>query len=179
MSQVEQLFAEIYANPEDDQVRRVLADALLAAGDPRGELILFQLEPDKDDHRRAMRLIQAHGLSWLGPLRGGVIPLAYERGFLASAALIRRPPVAVDFDHPMWATVHTLELGDLDGDDLASVRITPAMRSLARVTGLTSAGRTILLSQHRAAMLARLQLVLAPDPIVEPPPDEYFDAVDE
>ena len=54
MSSIEQLFAEVYANPDDDQVRRVLADALLATGDPRGELILFQLEPDKDYHRRAL-----------------------------------------------------------------------------------------------------------------------------
>ncbi len=121
-SAIDQLYAEVYANPDDDQLRRVLADALLAENDPRGELILFQLEPDKDHHRRAMRLIQAHGLSWLGPLRGCVIPLAYERGFVAACRVIAD---AVRCDE--WATVHTIEVSE------GTFAILDEMRSLHTV----------------------------------------------
>lgn len=156
MNAIEELFAEVYTNPDDDQLRRVLADALMAAGDPRGELILFQLEPDKDYHRRAMRLIQAHGLSWLGPLRGSVIPLAYERGFLASCALLE---TAAEFEHPIWATVHTIDLDDFDDLNIRKVRITPVMRSLKRLIGLSPTQELILRKQQPEAV-QHLELVL-------------------
>lgn len=165
---IEQLFAEVYANPGDDQIRRVLADALLATGDPRGELILFQLEPDKDYHRRAMRLIQAHGLTWLGALRGKVIPLLYERGFLASAAVLSGE--AIDFDLPIWGTVHTLDLDEFDLN-VASVRFTPAMRSLKTLTGV-SESQVLILRKQQPEVLERLQIVLRPDD-TEASPDTY------
>lgn len=157
MSAIEDLFAEVYANPNDDQLKRVLADALMAANDPRGELILFQLEPDKDHHRRAMRLIQAHGLSWLGPLRGAVIPLAYERGFLASCALLETGTDALE--HEIWATVHTIDLDDFDDVNIGKVRITPVMRSLKRLIGL-SPTQELILRKHQP--VDRLELVLNP-----------------
>jgi uncharacterized protein (TIGR02996 family) len=173
---IDELFAEVYANPDDDQLRRVLSDALMAAGDPRGELILFQLEPDKDYHRRAMRLIQAHGLSWLGPLRGFVIPLAYERGFVAAVQLLTVK--GVDWDHPMWATIHTIDVGTLDNDELLYVRLTPAMRSLTALRGLTDHRREILRNRNS---LDRLRVVLDPVPgdIRDVSDDEHYDAVDE
>lgn len=158
VSSIDELFAEVYANPDDDQVRRVLSDALLAIGDPRGEFILFQLEPDKDFHRRAMRLIQAHGLTWLGPLRDSVIPLAYERGFIASVGL-RRGAGPIDFDLPMWGTIHTIELDGLVKSDLAGFRVTPAMRSLKRLIGLAPRHRELLRARQPEAM-ARLRLDL-------------------
>ncbi len=44
--------AEIYAHPDDDSPRHVLADALLALDDPRGELIALQLAaPDEPPDR--------------------------------------------------------------------------------------------------------------------------------
>lgn len=44
LAAIDDLFREVYARPEDDAVRAVLADALLAADDPRGELIALQLD---------------------------------------------------------------------------------------------------------------------------------------
>ncbi len=174
MDSIEQLFAEVYTNPDDDHLRRVLADALLAIGDPRGELILFQLEPDKDYHRRAMRLIQAHGLSWLGALRGTVIPLIYERGFLASAAVLSG--VEVDFDHPMWGTVHTIDLEGLDDPEI-TFRITPAMRSLKMLIGMSPTQELILRKQQPDAM-ERLRVVLRPDHGEVSTPDNYDPVVE-
>src|SRR5688572_9165059 len=38
------LLADVLANPADDDARLVYADALIAAGDPRGEFIAVQVE---------------------------------------------------------------------------------------------------------------------------------------
>ena len=86
---VADLYAAVYANPEDDGLRQVLADALISRGDPRGEFIQLQYD-DRRDQSGARRLMQLHGMTWLGSLRGKVVPLAYERGFLAGCA-IRAP----------------------------------------------------------------------------------------
>jgi uncharacterized protein (TIGR02996 family) len=124
------LLAQVYANPEDDQVRHVLADALTAVGDPRGELILAQLAPDADHERRAMRLVQAHGITWLGGLRGFVVPLGYERGFLASCLVIEDPTSVLACDE--WSTVHTIELPS----ERIGFALHPIMRSLVRLVGV-------------------------------------------
>ncbi|MBA2543692.1 MAG: hypothetical protein H0V17_28880 [Deltaproteobacteria bacterium] len=172
---IAELYAEVYANPGDDQVRRVLSDALLALGDPRGELIMFQLERDKDYHRRAMRLVQQHGLTWLGPLRELVLPLAYERGFLASCQLVSGATDRIDYGIPMWATVHTIDLEQLESDDLFEV--TPAMRSLRTLTGLAMT-RAADLTRGTPALAARLRLVMRGDP--QPmAPTERYDEIDE
>lgn len=172
MDSIEQLFAEVYANPGDDHVRRVLADALLAIGDPRGELIACQLSPDVG--HRAMRLIQAYGLTWLGPLRGAVIPLAYERGFLASAALLESR--ALDLDNPLWSTVHTIDLEDFDDVTIAEFRVTPAMRSLTTLIGLSET-QDLILRKRQPDVLDRLTIVLVPAP--DGPLDETYDPIAE
>jgi uncharacterized protein (TIGR02996 family) len=130
VSHIEDLYRQVWLHPDDDQLRLVLADALLAAGDPRGELIQMQLHPDVDYARRAMRLLQQHGLTWLGRLRGAVIPLAYERGFLASCLVVDAREV-LDCDE--WSTVHTIELQD--GVEAFTLR--PVMRSLRRLVDVT------------------------------------------
>jgi len=122
--QLASLYEEVYARPDDDELRRVLADALLALGDPRGELIQMQLNPTLDYQRRAMRLLQQHGLAWTGSLRGVVIPLAYERGFLAACQVLDGTNDTVGALE--WATVHTIELATRQIGFLSD----PVMRSL-------------------------------------------------
>ncbi|HEU0031175.1 MAG TPA: hypothetical protein VFQ53_11120 [Kofleriaceae bacterium] len=125
---IAELYAQVYAHPDDDHVRQVLADALISIGDPRGQLILMQLQPAADQLREVMGLLQRHGLSWLGRLRDVVVPLAYERGFLASCLVVTdvRPVIAVD----EWATVHTIELPVARFLDFA---LHPVMRALKRL----------------------------------------------
>ena len=139
------LFAQVYAAPDDDAIRHVLADALIACGDPRGELIQLQLQPDADHERRAMLLLQRHGLTWLGALRDTVIPLRYERGFLASCMLVAAPAA----DPVEWATVHTIELND------HRLAITPAMRALRRLVGVPP---RLALELANAGALAKLRV---------------------
>ncbi|MEO8706900.1 MAG: hypothetical protein ABI867_43135 [Kofleriaceae bacterium] len=146
---VARLFQQVYAQPADDQVRHVLADALIAAGDPRGELILAQLQPEADHARRAMRLVQAHGISWLGALRGYVVPLAYERGFLASCLVIEEPAGILAADE--WATVHSIELPS----ERIGFALHPVMRSLVRLTGVLPNVMLELANKH-AEQMARV-----------------------
>lgn len=128
MSRIEELFQAVWERPDDMELRLVLGDALLELGDPRGELIQLQRRPEADHARRIMRLLQQFGLTWLGSLRGAVVPIAYELGFLASC-------VAIDANaggRIEWATVHTVEL---EVDEVGFL-FEPVMRALRRVTGV-------------------------------------------
>jgi uncharacterized protein (TIGR02996 family) len=125
------LFAQVYAQPDDDQVRHVLADALIARGDPRGELIQLQLQPEADHERRTMQLLQQHGLTWLGGLRRIVVPVAYERGFLASCVVVARPGDALACAE--WGTVHTIELTR----EATGFTLAPSMTALRRIVNPT------------------------------------------
>jgi hypothetical protein len=140
---VDELFQQVYRHPDDDHVRQVLSDALISIGDPRGDLIQLQLHPASDHDRRAMRLIQQHGLRWLGPLRGAVVPLAYERGFLASCLIVDDPAAVIDRDE--WATVHTIELPP----DPVGMILHPVMRSLRRLVHVTPNTLLNLASRHQ------------------------------
>jgi uncharacterized protein (TIGR02996 family) len=142
------LFQQVYAQPDDDHIRLVLADALTSLGDPRGELIQVQLQPETDHERRAMLLIQQYGLTWLGPLVSAVVPLAYERGFLASCLVVGDAAAVADRDE--WSTVHTIELPP---DDSVKLVLHPVMRSLRRLVGVTP-GVLLNLAKHRE--LARI-----------------------
>lgn len=158
MGHIDELFAEVYANPEDDQLRRVLADALMAANDPRGELILYQLEPDKD-HHRTMRLIQAHGLSWLGALRGFVIPTSYERGFVASCVVTADDAPAC----AEWATLHTIELDT----SITSFELHPEMRSLRTLVLGKRAAVLGLLADRTRSQLGTMDVRVTWEPMLE------------
>ena len=118
---IDALYAEIYANPEDDGPRLVLADALSAQGDPRGELIVLQLERARtggaEPGARERELLGKHGKAWLGDLAPvlswgkGYSRTTFRRGFVAKADVILsvgnklRPILA----HPAWATVEEID----------------------------------------------------------------------
>ena len=126
VTRLDELYRAVWERPTDAELRLVIADALLEAGDPRGELIQLQLHPRADQEQRVMRLLQQHGLTWLGSLRGAVLPVSYELGFLASC-------VAIDPDaggRIEWATVHTVQF-EVEAIDFL---FDPVMRSLRRVT---------------------------------------------
>jgi uncharacterized protein (TIGR02996 family) len=128
VSRIEELFQAVWQRPDDMELRLVLGDALLELGDPRGELIQLQRRPEADHGRRIMRLLQQYGLTWLGSLRGAVVPIAYELGFLASC-------VAIEADaggRIEWATVHTVEL---EVDEVGFL-FEPVMRALRCVAGI-------------------------------------------
>jgi uncharacterized protein (TIGR02996 family) len=97
---LEALLEAVYAAPEDDAPRAVLADLLQEKGDPRGELIALDLlpAPTEEQRVRRRRLINEHGKRWFPPALDKVIKrdsAEYERGFLARGTLMRsdRTPI--------------------------------------------------------------------------------------
>jgi len=104
----------------------VLADALLAIGDPRGELIQLAFD-DRHDQSRARKLIQQNGLTWLGPLRNAVIPHAYEKGFVSAAQIVFADRCAGKAE---LATLRTIEISDGQHALLAD----PNLRGLRGIT---------------------------------------------
>jgi uncharacterized protein (TIGR02996 family) len=85
MDQLAALRAAVYAAPDDDAPRLVLADYLLERGDPRGELIHVQCAIARGDHAEALL---AREQALLRDRPRGPIPMAigYDRG-LARAIL--------------------------------------------------------------------------------------------
>jgi uncharacterized protein (TIGR02996 family) len=110
----EDLFAEVYAHPDDDGPRQVLADFLQERGDPRGELIALQLSGNND--KRVDELLEQHGKRWLAPLlrvlawSPGARATRFARGFLSVAHVYSddEQKIALVADDPMWSTVERL-----------------------------------------------------------------------
>ncbi len=83
------LFAHVIAHPDDRDAFLVLGDALQAAGDPRGELVIAQTQlehnPSPELRAREVELLSRHRATWLGELATlGWRDLAVEwrRGFV-------------------------------------------------------------------------------------------------
>ncbi|MGV3621858.1 MAG: TIGR02996 domain-containing protein [Archangium sp.] len=64
---IDPLFDAVYAAPADLSLRRVLADALMEKGEPRGEFIALQL--DGKQSQREQELLRAHGATWARPFQ--------------------------------------------------------------------------------------------------------------
>ncbi|MCA9665606.1 MAG: TIGR02996 domain-containing protein [Myxococcales bacterium] len=96
-----ELLAAIYQDPDDDDSRRVYADLLQEAGDPRGELIGLQLQQARGaasskEERRVRALLRAHRGQWIGEdLERVLNKVVFERGFLFAAELAQNA-VATD-----------------------------------------------------------------------------------
>jgi uncharacterized protein (TIGR02996 family) len=134
------LVREVYARPDADEARLVLADALLAHGDPRGELIALQLAGGEDERPRPRceQLLRAYGRRWLGALRPVTYRARFARGFLARLELNGRwtasePGWASHLLDPQLATVEDLIPGRAVGPIYARFVTSPAMTALRRI----------------------------------------------
>lgn len=108
-----ELWAELLADPANLDTRRVLADALTAAGDPRGEFIALQLadaaSPNPAARSAAARLLEANIDTWTGGIPGVVRGArVFRRGFLVEVAFrVRRLDPTV-LQLPVWRTVEAI-----------------------------------------------------------------------
>jgi len=161
------LVAEVYAEPDDDAPRLVLADLLLERGDPVGELIALQLERgDRKPSKREHELLAKHGRGWLGtlaPILGWRRPSSrteIRRGFLAVADIIRsvKKQLIQVREDPAWATVEEL-LGSWDRE-LLLVAPFRALRFIERPLD----SRMIATLATRAEPLGRVGRVWVSDP---------------
>ena len=117
------LVEAVYAEPDDDGPRAVLADFLLSEGldVARGELIGLQLEAARrrlpePARQRERALLDLHGLRWMGGFAAvpQLASVEFARGFVVGLDLplawvqasgVRAP---VPADAPIWATVERL-----------------------------------------------------------------------
>ena len=139
-AQIDALIREVHARPDADDVRLVLADALLAQGDPRGELIALQLAGTSDDRQldRIDQLVREYGKRWLGTLREITYRARFERGFPARLELNGRWTAteqgwARHIADPTLATVEDLIPGRSVGEIYARFVTSPAMVALRRI----------------------------------------------
>ena len=107
-----ELLDAVYARPEDDTARLVLADALTEQGDPRGEFIVLQYawargELPMGERERMQRLLRAHGRGWLDGLDAQTSALSvFHKGFAEEVRMATRAP---DPGAPPWALVKSLD----------------------------------------------------------------------
>lgn len=138
---VDALFAKVYAAPEEDALRALLADALVAAGDPRGEFISMQLLRGEAAPSKAEKKLEAEWRdAWLGRLapcfRKGV---GFRRGFPSDGAYEK----GGDPSWPEWATFEALDLMPASGfiTGGAPLLVKAPLKALRKVTRL---GRPVL-----------------------------------
>jgi len=110
-----ELWRECVARLDDDDPRQVLADALQAESDPRGELMMLQLmpaDPESAPARRARirELMKQYYRVWLGPLCDIACGASFERGMLT------RLELRVPTDRERWREpdYHDKELATLE-----------------------------------------------------------------
>jgi uncharacterized protein (TIGR02996 family) len=136
-SRADALMVAVLENLEDDSARLVLADALIEANDPRGELITLQMgQTTPAAKKRAAEIIKTSRKALLGPLDPILTKAEFEKGFLTRAALRGGTAAALAHaikataGHPLWSTVRHLE-GPGDAA-ISGHRIMRSLRSLWR-----------------------------------------------
>jgi len=114
---LDDFIAEIWAAPNDDGLREVFADWLIAKSDPRGELIMLQMTRkrrglDAEAQKRELALVKQHARAWMGPLGPAVDKkrFRFEGGFLFACKVDGRAMTPALMTHPAWATVREYEI---------------------------------------------------------------------
>lgn len=107
-----ELLDAVYARPDDDTARLVLADALTEQGDPRGEFIVLQYawsrgELPMGERERMERVLRANGRNWLDGLDAQTSALSvFHKGFAEEVRMATRAP---DAGAAPWSLVKSLD----------------------------------------------------------------------
>jgi len=149
-ARIEALMNEILTAPGDLDLRRVLADLLIEAGDPRGEYIqlacqLAELSEDDErraDLKRAVTSLEArNNLAWSSPLRRvggfngghpewGSLQFAFSRGFIETLDGPPKETAARLDDAARAAPIRTLRLNEVMAADLQELANRKALRQV-------------------------------------------------
>ncbi|GHH03737.1 hypothetical protein [Comamonas sp. JC664] len=139
----EALLARIRAAPGDDEARRVLADLLLAVGDPLGEFIALQYDP-RADRARIAQLLDANRVRWEAGLGSAVTRgwTRFERGFPVSVQLRGTGSrYGIAEPGPAWSTVEEIDWNEgrvrahwdaEDAEDWGQWLLHPHLRGVTR-----------------------------------------------
>ncbi|MDP1821623.1 MAG: TIGR02996 domain-containing protein [Archangium sp.] len=159
---LDSLYARVFATPDDDAPRMVLADHLSELGDPRGEFIAIQLaEPDGPTGLAKGRIkeLKRHFDAWLpaGVERSTAV---FRRGFLHACRWI----APTDASHREWRTVEELECSGARGaadfyrGRLFASDALPRLRTLRRAEATAFAALASGPVRERLAMLHTFHL---------------------
>ena len=150
------LFAAVYAAPADDGPRLALADHLLEADDPRGELIALQCQRaplDASQTARVAELLMLHASTWIRdtPILVRVERVEFERGFPATISwhLDGRTIGA-----PEWSTIRSVTLRHQQ--EPARELFDPVCASLETVHGLDAATMSHAVTSTRPTTIVTL-----------------------
>jgi uncharacterized protein (TIGR02996 family) len=116
-----ELFDAVWAAPDDDAPRLVLADFLNEHADPRGEFIALQLARQAGKlgaagRKREKKLLARNKRAWIGAIAPLVTATSarFERGFIVGGQLVRDHELEARLDdHPAWSTVREFTLHPL------------------------------------------------------------------
>jgi uncharacterized protein (TIGR02996 family) len=165
-----ELFAAVYAHPDDDSPRAVLADYLQERGDPRGEFIALQLARPRDapPSRRETDLLRRGRREWLGAIAPLVVDSrpAYERGFVARCSIRHDGSRLHDHlcERPEWATIVEANVHETRGREAILVERMPALRVLrGTVAAVLHAHPTLAEVQASAATADQIAALAARD----------------
>lgn len=145
------LLEQVFATPDDDGVRAVVADALIERSDPRGEFIALQLRASLDEvqRERALELERAHGRAWAD--LPDIDNVEYRRGF---PSLVR---TSVFTDAIAWRTVETLVISHHVDPVSPFLSASPNLGSLRRLVNVRAV-ELAELSTWRTPRLEALEL---------------------
>jgi uncharacterized protein (TIGR02996 family) len=135
----EALLARVYAQPDDDGARLVLADHLLEQGEPLGEFIMLQCSP-RPDEVQVRALLERYGGVWetaLGPLIHPGYTL-FRRGFPASV-LMNFGPQPWPPPGPAWGTVEEISWHWTSSPLAAAWLENPHLHGVKRMRGMQAA----------------------------------------
>ncbi len=130
------LWSAVVAAKSADAPLRVLADAHLERGDPRGEFISLQLmqasAPSKKGEARIRQLLETHRVQWLGPLARiiDVERATFRRGLLWEIVIGAPRARAGEFvcEHPWLETLHKVSPGRVTAKNYLRFLSTPKLR---------------------------------------------------
>ena len=169
--EVAALLELVYATPDEDGPRHVLADFLQELGDPRGEFIALDLSGAGSEARAA--LLEQHRADWLGALRAvaALDSADFSRGFptalrvcFVSADAVRRCG-----DDAAWSTVESIEFFDpnvgreegYSRQPLGSIQhLSARMSSLRTLIGVETSGLERLREIDFSLPVTRLQTTI-------------------
>jgi uncharacterized protein (TIGR02996 family) len=161
------LLRAVLDEPEDIAARRVYADALIAEGDPRGELIQVQCDlADRtpSDPRwaplleREGELLSEHGKAWTAPFKSFLFRPKFQRGMIESAFVNGRKFAPAAGTLLEREPVTSLGMRQLTQAHAAALGARPELRRLhtLRVTESKLAARGVkaLLGEHLVKLRA-------------------------
>jgi uncharacterized protein (TIGR02996 family) len=112
---VSELYAAVFADPDDDTPRLMLADVLQERGDARGEFIALQIARAASGDKvsaRERQLLGTWGEEWLGRLAPVLQKTGrvFQRGFLSECRFSSEHPPGELANEPAWGTVTHLDV---------------------------------------------------------------------